>query len=357
MTEQVKKVVFIIAGLLIVVVMGLVAWQRFAVNARDNGLVSGNGRIEAVEIDVAAKSPGRIKEILVREGELVTAGQVVATLDTENLEAQLRQADAQLQQAQSSVATAQSQLAQRESEKAAALAAIRQREAGLVKARQHLARSTGLVKVGAIAKQDADDDYAQLQSDEAAVNSARAQLAAAEAAAMSARTQIAGAESAVKAARANAERIQADIRESTLNSPRAGRVQYLVAHPGEVVGAGGRVLSLVDLSDVYMTFFLPTVAAGKVALGTEVRLVLDAAPEYVVPALVSFVSDVAQFTPKTVETASEREKLMFRVRAQIPVELLKKHIARVKTGLPGMAYVRLDSAKPWPDHLRVKLPQ
>ncbi len=134
-------------------------------------------------------------------------------------------------------------------------------------------------------------------------------------------------------------------------------MQYRVAQPGEVLGTGGRVLSLVDLSDVYMTFFLPTTEAGRVALGAEVRLILDAAPQYVIPAQVSFVADVAQFTPKTVETASEREKLMFRVRAQIPVELLKKHITQVKTGLPGMAWLRLDADAPWPAHLQVKLPQ
>ena len=84
--------------------------------------------------------------------------------------------------------------------------------------------------------------------------------------------------------RATVERIQADIKDSALKSPREGRVQYRVAQPGEVVGAGGRVLSLVDLSDVYMTFFLPTAVVGRVALGTEVRLVLDAAPQYVIPA-------------------------------------------------------------------------
>jgi HlyD family secretion protein len=131
-------------------------------------------------------------------------------------------------------------------------------------------------------------------------------------------------------------------------------VQYRVAQPGEVVGAGGRVLSLVDLSDVYMTFFLPTAVVGRIALGTEVRLILDAAPQYVIPAQVSFVADVAQFTPKTVETASERQKLMFRVRAQIPPDLLRKHIAQVKTGLPGMAYIRIDPAVPWPARLRIK---
>lgn len=130
-------------------------------------------------------------------------------------------------------------------------------------------------------------------------------------------------------------------------------MQYRVAQAGEVLGAGGTVLNLVDLTDVYMTFFLPTSAAGRIAIGTEVRLVLDAAPDYVIPAKVSFVADVAQFTPKTVETASEREKLMFRVRAQVPVTLLRKHITYVKTGLPGMAYIRLNSKHPWPAHLQL----
>jgi len=142
-----------------------------------------------------------------------------------------------------------------------------------------------------------------------------------------------------------------------LKSPRAGRVQYRVAQPGEVLSAGGRVLNLVDLGDVHMTFFLPTVQAGRVALGAEVRLVLDAAPQYVIPAKATFVADVAQFTPKTVETEEERLKLMFRIKAQIPPELLTKYIQQVKTGLPGMAYVRLDPNVEWPARLQQGLLQ
>jgi len=134
-------------------------------------------------------------------------------------------------------------------------------------------------------------------------------------------------------------------------------MQYRVAQPGEVLGAGGRVVNLVDLTDVYTTFFLPTAQAGRIALGTEVRIVLDAAPQYVVPARVSFVADGAQFTPKTVETVSEREKLMFRVRAHIAPELLKEHITQVKTGLPGVAYVRLPPTDAWPGRLALRLPQ
>jgi len=354
MTKQQKKWLIRIAGLLFLGALGVFSWQKFVVDDRNKGLVSGNGRIEAVEIDVATKTAGRLKDILVREGDLVSAGQVVATMDTEVLEAQKRQAEAQLNQAASAVETARSQLSQRESEKAAAQAVVEQREAELGVARKRATRSSTLSYEGASSQQEADDDNARVQSAGAAVSAARAQLAAAEAAIATARSGIAGAQSAVEAARATVERIQADIKDSALKSPREGRVQYRVAQPGEVLGAGGRVLNLVDLSDVYMTFFLPTAAAGRVAIGTEVRLVLDAAPQYVIPANVSFVANVAQFTPKTVETASEREKLMFRIRAQIPVDLLRKHITYVKTGLPGMAYIRLDPAAAWPDHLQVK---
>ena len=180
---------------------------------------------------------------------------------------------------------------------------------------------------------------------------AQAQVAASDAAIAAARAQVVDAESAEAAAAAAIDAVAADIADATLKAPRAGRVQYIVARPGEVLAAGGRVLNLVDLSDVYMTFFLPTAQAGRVALGAPVRIVLDAAPKYVIPAKVSFVADVAQFTPKTVETAEERAKLMFRVRAQIPPELLRKHIERVKTGLPGVAYVRIDDTAAWPDFL------
>ncbi len=246
---------------------------------------------------------------------------------------------------------------QHQSEKAAALAVVAQREAEFAVAKKRLARSEGLATSSVIAIQQLDEDRAGALSAEAAIRAAEAQVAAADAAIATARFQVIGTQSLVKASQASIERIQADTSDSALKSPRDGRVQYLVARPGEVLGAGGKVLNLLNLADVYMTFFLPTRVAGRIAMGAEVRIVLDAAPQYVIPAQVSFVADVAQFTPKTVETASEREKLMFRVKAQIPPELLKKRIRDVKTGLPGMAYVRLDPRTEWPAALQVRLPQ
>lgn len=319
-------------------------------------LISANGRIEATEIDVAAKIAGRIHDILVNEGDFVTAGQVVAVMDTEALEAQLRQAKAQLYQAESSVTIARSQQVQREAEHKAALALVAQREAELDVARKRYQRSSALAGSGATSRQEADDDFASQQSAVAALAAGTAQVAAAEAAIVTAKAQVTGAESAVAAAKASVDRIQADIDDSELRAARDGRVQYRVAQPGEVVGAGGRVLNLVDLHDVYMTFFLPTAMAGRLSLGSEVRIVLDAAPEYVFPARVSFVADIAQFTPKTVETASEREKLMFRVRAHVSPDVLDANLPRVKVGLPGMAWLLADSSANWPEHLALRLP-
>ena len=214
-----------------------------------------------------------------------------------------------------------------------------------------------MVLEGATSQQTADDDYASFKSAVAAKNAAIAQVEADDAAIATAQEEVAGAKSSVEANEGSVAKIEADIKDSALKTPRDGRVQYRVAQAGEVVPAGGAVLSLVDLSDVYMTFFLPTAYAGKVSIGQEVRLILDAAPHYVIPAYVSFISDVAQFTPKTVETATEREKLMFRIKAQIPKDFLKENIAQIKTGLPGVAYLRLDPEKPWPDDLQINKKQ
>jgi HlyD family secretion protein len=337
--------------------MGVFAWQNLRAPTLPDGIAGSNGRIEATEIDVAAKLAGRIQDILVKEGEFVTAGQDLVKMDTAVLEAQLREAKAQLERAKVTVQAARSQVAQRESEKSTAEALVAQREAELVAAQHRLSRAEQLVRQGWATQQRYDDDKAAFESARAALNAAKAQVASADATLNTAKAQVLQAETEIHAAEATIERIEADIRDSLLRSPRDGRVQFLVAQPGEVVQAGGRVLNLVDLTDVYMTFFLPTEQAGRVEIGAEARIVLDAAPQYVIPAYISFVSDVAQFTPKEVETKEERQKLMFRLRAHIPADLLRKHLTQVKTGLPGMAYVKLNPQVEWPPHLQVRVPQ
>jgi len=334
---------------------GYYYWQHRDSNTLPAGFARGNGRIEAVEIDIATKTPGRIREILVNEGDFVNAGQVLARMDTEQLQAQRRQAEAQLQRASINVETAKSLVNQREAERRAAEAVVDQRIAQLDTTSRKLDRSEQLIRTNAVSQQVLDDDRSANATAKAALAASQAQVAASEAAISSARAMVIDAGASVDAAKAAIESINADLNDSVLKAPREGRVQYRVSQPGEVLAAGGRVLNMVDLGDVYMTFFLPTADAGRVAIGSEVRLVLDAIPQYVIPAKATFVADVAQFTPKTVETEEERQKLMFRIKAHIAPELLRQHIEHVKTGLPGMAYVQLDPAAQWPDNLKIKV--
>ncbi|PQA73346.1 HlyD family secretion protein [Brucella oryzae] len=343
---------WILAGAIIVLAAGgYYAWKALNGDGLPEDIAKGNGRIEAVEIDISTKSPGRIREILADEGDFVQANDILARMDTDQLESQRKQAEAQLRRAEIGIETARSLVTQREAEHTAAEAIVAQREAQLDAAQRRLARSQQLTQSRTVSQQVLDDDRATAQGAEAAVGAAKAQLAATEAAIGAAKAQVVDAEASVEAARAAIATIEADINDATLRAPKPGRVQYRVAQPGEVLSAGGRVLNLVDVSDVYMTFFLPTAQAGRVAMGADARIVLDAAPQYVIPAKISFVADVAQFTPKTVETEEERQKLMFRVKAKIPQELLQKYIQQVKTGLPGMAYVKLDPNAEWPKNL------
>ncbi|MGE5453119.1 MAG: HlyD family secretion protein [Acidobacteriota bacterium] len=342
------------AALLLAAGAAFFVWQASRQTGSAASLVSGNGRIEATEVDVATKLAGRVEAILVSEGEFVKAGQLLARMQIESLQAQRDEAVARQQQAQQAVSGAQAQVALRESDREAVAATVAQRESELDAAQRRLSRSEALARDGMATGQGLDDDRARVRSARAALAAAKAQVNAAQAAVLSARTQVDGAKANVTAAAATTARIDAELTDSVLKAPRDGRVQYIVTQAGEVLGGGGKVLNLVDLSDVYMTFFLPETVAGRIALGSEVRIVLDAAPQYVIPAKVSFVASTAQFTPKTVETASERQKLMFRVKAQIDRELLLRHLQQVKTGLPGVAWIRLDANAPWPAKLELK---
>lgn len=335
-----------------VVLVGWLGWTLLAPSGLPQGIAAGNGRLEATEIDVAALMPGRIAEIPVREGDFVHTGDVLAQMDVVQLTAQKQQAEANLERAHIGVDTAESLVRQAEAQKSAAEAQVAQAQAVKTNTDKRLARSEALNRSNTVSDQVLDNDRANASEAAAGFAAAQAQLAATEAGISAAKAQVVDAKAQVIAAQAAVASATKSLEDSTLTSPRAGRVQYLVAQPGEVVGAGGRVVNLVDLTDVYMTFFLPTAEAGRVGLGDEVRLVMDAAPDMVIPARVSYVADVAQFTPKTVETADEREKLMFRIRARIAPELLARHLDIVKTGVPGMAYLRTDPQQEWPVFLR-----
>ena len=320
-----KKLILIATGI-VAIGGGAIAWLLLSKPALPEGFAGVNGRIEAKQVDIATKYPGRIKEVLADEGDTVDAAQVVATMDTEPLEAQLRNAEAKVREAEDNRRTAQAEVVVKKAE--------------LVYSDKQYRRSKELVVRGAVSEQEADIDLAHRDTSKAALLGAQAQAV---------RTQ-----SAIDAATAETERIKAEIKDSVLKAPIRGRVQNRLAEPGEVLPAGGKVLALVDLSDVYMYLFLPEKVAGKVPLGAEARIVLDSAPEYPIRATVSYVSPVAQFTPKTVETAEERHNLTFRVKLQLDKTKLRQFEPFVKVGIPGMGYVRFDNNAQWPPMLQVK---
>ena len=302
--------------------------QRLRSGSMPSGIAKSNGRIEATQIDVAAKYAGRLSQVLVNEGDDVTAGQVVARISSPEYEAQLRGAQSQVLKAKQGLAEANALIVQRKSE--------------ITLTQAELERGQQLVDKGYLTRQTFDQRVAKADTAKAAFVAAEAQ-----------RDQ---AEFAIKSAEAEVDRIEAVLVDMTLVAPRSGRVQYQLARAGEIVGAGARILTLLDLSDVYMTIYLPAAQAGLLALGDEARITVDPLPHYVIPANVGFVAADAQFTPKSVETADERERLMFRVKLQIDPRVLKKYHRQAKTGVRGMGFVRTSPSIQWPEDLTVKLP-
>jgi len=288
----------------------------------------GNGRLETTQVDISSKLSGRLLGINVDEGDTVEKDQLLAALDTKQLDSKLQEALAYVEQAKQN--------------KNYALAIVTQRESELNLANNNYNRSKTLYKNKSI-------PLVEFQRDETAYQTAIAALTASKA-------QVISANAAINAALAQVETIQVQIDESKLYSPIKGRVLYKIAQNGEIISNGGRVLVVLDLMNTYMTIFLPTSQAGLVNIGSEARIVLDALPNVSIPATITFVSPQAQFTPKEIETQTEREKLMFRIKVKIDSKLLEQHFNKIKIGLPGIAYIRLNSNTPWPESLN-KLPK
>lgn len=325
-----KKNVWAAVALLVVVgVAGAAWWQISQRTALPEGISQSNGRIEAERIAVATKLAGRVAEVIVAEGDWVEDGQLIARMDVSDLNAKLHQAQAAVLQAVQQKLQAEALLLQRQSE--------------LTTAEAEFARVEKLAA-------DGFNSQAKLDTQRTVLASAQAAVAAAEAG-------VPLADATIAAAQAGVDGAQSLIDDSSLHAPRAGRVQYVLEHAGEVIAAGSSVVTLTDLSDMYMTVFLPSRDAGRLTIGAEARIILDALPDYVVPATVTFVASTAQFTPKSVETEEERDQLMFRVKLTIAPALLANYQDRARAGVPGVGYVRVDESVAWPAEFEVRLPQ
>jgi HlyD family secretion protein len=298
-------------------------WQRLH-PPLPPGIVFGNGRLDSDEINIDTKYAARILEILADEGDLVKAGQVVARMDTRDLQASLKRSEATVRQAAHAVDEANANVVQ---QKAQALLA-----------QQEYDRAAYLVKQGFQTKEVLDQRRQQLDGANAALDAAN--------------ERVTESQHALDAATHDVELYTVEINDDTLVAPFDGRIQYRVANVGEVLPAGGHVFAMLDTSYVYMDVYLTTQQAGQVKYGAAARIVVDAYPRVAIPAKVIFVAMQAQFTPKTVETQTEREKLMFRIRVRIDADWLRGRSDAVTSGLPGVAYVLTDPSAQWPESLQ-----
>jgi HlyD family secretion protein len=292
------------------------------------GIAWGNGRLEADQIDIDTKFAGRIAKLFVDQGDMVAAGQVVAMMDTRDLQASLKKSQALVSQAERGLDEAQANLLQQQTQ--------------VKLAQQELDRASALVPKGFATVELLDQRRQHMNGAVAAENAAT--------------QRVAEAQHALDAATHDVELYRVNILDNSLVAPRDGPIEYRVANVGEVLPAGGKVFTMLDASYVYSDIYLPSAEAGRVRIGADARIVLDAYPDHVIPAKVVFVASQAQFTPKTVETKAERDKLMFRIRVRIDPDRLKGREAMIRSGLPGVAYVATDPSLAWPARLQPSAP-
>src|ERR1700761_62603 len=352
---------------IVVVVGGILAYKywKSTQSALPVGIVSGNGRLEAKLSDASAKEPLRVKEVLVDEGDLVKPGQVLVRLDTVTIEAEMAKNEAavatareEFTAAKGAIATANADIAAAKADVAAANAAIEQQQGEIKLAQTEADRQRRMLAENATSQALFDTRQTALATAKSTLTSIQAQADAAQARAGAAQSRAATAQSQADAAQRQIEVAQAQvevtktrIKDATLISPVTGRVLYRLVEPGEVLGAGGKALTLVDLNDVYMEIYLPSNYPAALKTGAPARITVDYEPDKSAAAYVTFVSPEAQFTPKQVETKTEREKLMFRVKLQIPPELVTHYVERIKTGVRGVGYVKVSPDAKWPQWL------
>lgn len=380
-----------VVALLVVLGLAGLAFWRFAPPGSPSGVIPVSGRIEGDDSAVAAKATGRIRQITVREGDRLEAGQVIAVLDDEQIRARERQAEAVLRQAEARVRLSQRQIAvlneqlrqnelgvdqsrvdaqgrvaEAEGKLAAAEAQLAQAEASYAQAKWDRDAFTRLFERGLVAEQEArraqNTEGAQaavVAAGHRQVEAARGVLTAAKASLMNpairasqvaaVQGQILQAEADIAAAKADAERAGAQLEEARANrkdlqviAPFSGTVATRTAEPGEVVMAGTPIITLVNLAEVYLRAFVPEGEIGRVRVGQPARVYLDSAPTTPIEAVVSRVDPQASFTPENTYFREDRVKQVVGVKLQ-----LRGAVGFAKPGMPADGEILADGGE-WP---------
>jgi HlyD family secretion protein len=387
-----RRVAVGVALLLVLGAGAVAAWRLFlAARAIPPGVIAVSGRIEGDDAAVAAKTSGRIRQLTVREGDRVEAGQVIAILDDEQIRAREEQAAAAVGQAEARVRLARHQITvlqeqlrqselgveqaradasgrvnEAEARLAAAEAQLAQAEAAYAQAKWDREAASRLFARELIAEQEARRAERNEEAQAAVVAASRRQVEAARGALTAARAylvnlairtsqvaavqgQILQAEADIAAARAEAVRARAQLQEARANrqdltvvAPFAGTIATRTAEPGEVVSAGTPVVTLVNLAEVYLRAFVPEGQIGRVRVGQPARVYLDSAPTEPIAAEVSRVDPEASFTPENTYFREDRVKQVVGVKLR-----LRGAVGFAKPGMPADGEILVEGAD-WP---------
>ena len=408
-----KKSYYILIALILAVAVAFAVYMNYkrTADTTPEGFASSNGRLQLQNIDVASLRAGRVSQVLVHEGDLVEKGTPLVTLSSEELDTQLQGAEAAKLQAEAAKLQAEGRKSQAQAAKARAEGAVtramgteKRAEGGYARTQGGVNQADAVIAAKKAQLQIALDNLnntkalqkdnlvsiAELQQREQAYQAAKAEVLAAQAAKaqaaaggteaqagiVEAQSGIAEAKAAVAEAQAGIEQAQAGIEQAQaginqaqsqinrvksiqsdmyVRAPQAGRVEYRIVEVGNVIAPGSKVVTLVDPNDVYLEIFLPTDSSNQVQIGSPARIVLDGI-KAVLPAKVSFVANQSQFTPKSVETKNEREKMMYRVKLSLDPQVASRYQTLLKGGMTAQGYVQLDPSKAWSKDLEVNMP-
>ncbi|HEY8468475.1 MAG TPA: HlyD family efflux transporter periplasmic adaptor subunit [Longimicrobiales bacterium] len=311
----------------VLTLIGLGAWLAFRPSGDDAGVLEASGTVEATEADLGFQAGGRIAEVLVREGDRVEAGALLARLDDAELVARLAAAEAQLEVARQAL---------RELERGARPEELRQAEAAEAAARQRMeeaqrlaARTRTLYEGGAVSAEELERAETAHEVAAAQHRQAAEQLALVRSGARPERVDAQRA--AVRQAEAAVAQAEAMLANARIHAPFSGIVTVRHRHPGEAVSPGAPVLTLMDPADRWVRIYVREDRVGRVSLGQRAEIRADAYPDRRYDGRVVFIAGEAEFTPRNVQTAEERVKLVYAVKVAIEGD----SALELKPGLPA----------------------
>jgi len=338
-----RRIFLPLVVLLILAAVGFGVWRVFFYTPpMSPNVVPLSGRIEGDDSAVSPKTSGRILEIRVREGDRVSAGDIIAVLGDEQLRARIGQAQAEVQQARAKARSARDQIAVLQEQLRQEEANVAQQEAAHDIANFDKEAYTRLAQSGAVSERQGKQAVSAAEQQAAAVSGAKRRVAGVNMQLAQQQAAIADAMASVGQAEAQLTEARENRQDLTIKAPFDGTVVTRVAEPGEVITAGTPVITLLDLSKVYLRGFIPEGQIGKIKVGQAAHIYLDSNPTQPVDAYVSRIDPQATFTPENTYFRDDRVKQVFGVKLQ-----LKGALGYAKPGMPSDGEI-LVAGDRWP---------